>query len=171
MIDVNTPRVLKGRKVVDVQRNGMIDAHGLEQGRYIPCRYGVSGLTLAILPRIAQIGNHGCDTGGRCVTQRAEEEQQTTQLVVDALMGIAIQGLNDKHVLASNTHQGPGFVLSVFEFSLFVQTQRSLQMRTHLFTEVPACIQGKHCQVRVIHRICPPFIVAWITLYSTQPKR
>jgi hypothetical protein len=66
-------------------------------------RHGVTGLRLPSLPGVAEVGYERIDSPWRGVVERADEEEQPTELVVGALGGVAVQRLNDVHVAPAYT--------------------------------------------------------------------
>ena len=80
-------RVLKSGDIVDVEGDHRIGPAGLEHLRHVFRRDRVARLRAPILPGIAKIGDNGGDALGTSILQRADEEQQSGEFVVGALIG------------------------------------------------------------------------------------
>ena len=81
--------VLESGEVVDVEGYHGIRAACLEEPRHVFCRDRVTRLRAPILAGVAKIRNHSGDPLGTRVLQRADEEEQATELVVRALLGVS----------------------------------------------------------------------------------
>ncbi|OFZ71178.1 MAG: hypothetical protein A2Z01_10205 [Betaproteobacteria bacterium RBG_16_58_11] len=103
----------------------------------------VAGLAAPVLARIGQVGRDGGDAAGSSILQRADEKQQPHQLVVGAVARLAVQGVDDIHVLATDAFQRPGLVLAVLELALFVAGEGQPQRPRHLVAELAAGVEGE----------------------------
>jgi len=92
----STPeRVPERRQVVDFERHDTVYADRLEQARHVAGEGGIARLRPALLARVAEERNDGGDAARGSVPKSSQEEQQATELVVDALSGIPMQRLDD----------------------------------------------------------------------------
>jgi hypothetical protein len=123
----------------------MIGPDGLEQSGNITRCDRVARFAFSVFAGVTEVRDDGGNTFGRRIAQSAQEKEQAAELVVHALLGIAMQRLNDKSVLPSYAHQRPSLMLTVFEFPFFVRAKCCLQMGADFFSEVATRIQCKHC--------------------------
>src|SRR6516165_9750849 len=82
--------VLESGNVADVEGHHRIRPARLEESRHVFRRDRVARLRPSILAGVAKIRNHGGDPLGAGVLQRPDEEEQATDLVVGALLGVSV---------------------------------------------------------------------------------
>src|SRR5688572_23921934 len=99
MVGANPPGVLVSSQVMDIQGDHMIGPDGLEQSGNITRCNRVARFALSVLAGVTEVRDNGGNTFGRRIAQSAQEKEQAAELVVHALLGIAMQRLNDKSVL------------------------------------------------------------------------
>jgi hypothetical protein len=104
--------VLERGKAMDFDRGHAVYADGLEKLGHVPGNHRVPRLGLALLPRVAEIGNDGRDARRVGVAQRTQEEQQPAQLVVDAVRGVAVERFDDVDVAPAHAGERSGSVLA-----------------------------------------------------------
>ena len=106
-------------------------AHRLEQRGDVARGNRIARLRLPVLARVAEIRHDRRHGRGGCVAQRADEEQQAAQLVIDARVVIAVEGLQHEHIALPDVHERTRLVLAVLELPLLVSRQRPAEMPGH----------------------------------------
>jgi hypothetical protein len=94
--------------------------------------------------------------GGRRVAERAKEEQQTAEFVVDGLQVISIQRLDHKDVPSADADQGSGLVFPVFELAFFVFAQGNAQRMRDRQAKGPGRIQSEHAEWAAVNHSLQP---------------
>ncbi len=89
---------------------------------------------------------------GARVSQGAAEEQQATELVVGALVLVAMQRVNDEDIVSVHALQWPRLVFAILEVALLVLGERCLEMRRDLLGEGAASRQAEQGERAVPHR-------------------
>ena len=84
---------------------------------------GVAGLGLAVLPGIAEVGDHGGDPAGGSTLEGVDHHQQLHQVVVHGATG----GLDHKHIGAANGFVNGDEAFSVRKVAALQVTQRQAQ--------------------------------------------
>src|SRR6516162_11624032 len=84
-------RVLEGGHIVDVERDDRIGPAGFEHLRHVFGRDRIARLRAPVLAGVAKVGDNGGDALGASILQGADEEQQSTELVVGALLSVAVE--------------------------------------------------------------------------------
>ena len=79
--------VLEGDRIVHLERDDHVRAHGFEHAGDVSRRHRIVGLGAAVFARIAQVRHDSRDTRGTGVLERPDEEQQPAELVVGAQVG------------------------------------------------------------------------------------
>ena len=105
---------------VQVHRQHAVCAGGFDHVGDELCRNGVAALGLSILPRVAEVGDHGGDTAGRGALAGVDHNEKLHEVVVHGLAG----GLNEKNVAAAD-----GFVDGHGDFAVGKGVDRAI---THL---------------------------------------
>src|SRR5690606_4430216 len=123
MLGGDAEGIVVGGDVVHLQRQQLVHAAGFEQGGHVAADDRVLELSAALLACIAQVGRDHLESAGAGILQRAAEEQQLAQLVVDALFAIAVQTVEHHHLTTVDRRQRAALVLAILEDSLLVGGQ------------------------------------------------
>src|SRR6516162_1184635 len=120
--------VLESGHVVDVEGHHRVRSAGLKEPCNIFGRDRVARLRPPVLAGVAKVRNDCRYALGAGVFQRPDEEQQTAELVVWTLRGIAIQRVNHKHVLPAHLDEWTDLMLTVLESAFLVRAEHQLEM-------------------------------------------
>ena len=115
--------VLEGDRIVHLERDDHVRAHGLEHAGDVSRRHRVVGLGAAVFAGVAQVRHDSRDARGTGVLERSDEEQQPAELVVGAQGGPAVQALDDIDILPEHRIERTRLVLAVLEVPLLMQRQ------------------------------------------------
>src|ERR1035437_3370489 len=153
MVRWDPKSVLERGEVVDVQSHKPVDTHRFEQFGDVSRCHRVTRLAPPILACVTKVWDDGGDTFGGCIPKGPQKEQQTAELVVYTLPGVAVEALDHENVFPPDGFEGPRLVFSIFEVSFLKCARSDSQMAAHAFPELPPGFGGKHRNVIVIHRI------------------
>src|SRR5262249_54171504 len=135
--------VFERRGIVDFDRHYRIAADRLEQTGHVAGRDRIPRLGAPVLARVAEIGRDGRDARGAGIFERADEEQQPTELVVGAFGGAAVEALHNINIGVADVLQWAALVLAVFEIPLLVRGQRLSESLRDAFAEFRRGLQRK----------------------------
>ena len=94
--------ILEGRQIVDVEGHHRVCPARLEEPGHVFGRDRIARLGPPVLAGVAKIRNDRRHPLGAGVLERADKKQQPAQLVVRALLGIAIKRVHYKHILPAD---------------------------------------------------------------------
>ncbi len=154
VLRASAKRVLEGGQAVDLERDDGPRTQRLEQLRHVAGRDGIAGLGPPLLARVAEEGNDGRHVRRGRVHQRAEEEQQADQLVVHALLGVPVQGMDHVHVPPAHALQRTRLVVAELELPLLVLREWNPEPLGHALGERAVRVQPEQRELRVLH--APP---------------
>jgi hypothetical protein len=141
---------------VHLQGDDAVDADGLEELGDIARGDRIVGFGAAILAGVAEIRRHRGDGVGPGVLEGAAEEEKAAQLVVRALLVIAMQGMDDEDVVALHAQERSRLVLAILEGALLVRRQRHLEARRDQFGEGTASFQPEESEGAMFHILLQP---------------
>jgi hypothetical protein len=120
--------VFEGGKIVDVEGHHRLRAAGLKEPCNIFARDRVAQLRAAVLASIAQVRNDRRHPLGSGVLQSPGKEEQTAELVIRALLGVAIERMDREDVLPAHLDERADLVLTILKRTYLVPAKDQVQM-------------------------------------------
>ena len=80
---------------------------------------------------------------GASVFQRSDKKQQSTELVIGALVGTAMKAMDHIYAGAANGVDWSGFMLAILEFALFIRAERVAKQISDITPKFIGPVQGK----------------------------
>ena len=114
---------------VEVHRQDTVGAGGGDEVRHQLGGDGIPALGLAVLPGIAEIGDHSGDASGGGAAHGVGHDQQLHQVIVDRVAG----RLDNKDVLAANRFRHGDRALAVGELGNTGFTEPGIKLAADLF--------------------------------------
>jgi len=128
---------------VYLERDDGIATDRLEKCRDITCRHWIVRLGAAVLSRIAEIRRDRGHPPGPGVFQRADEKQQSAELVVGALVGVPVKAMDHVDVGPCNGVEWSRLMLAVFKIPLFMRAKGMRQQLADMASKIVGSVQGK----------------------------
>ena len=136
-------RVLEGGKVVDVDGHHRVSPTTLKKARHVFGGHRVARLRPPILAGIAEIWNHRGYPLRTGILQRADEKKEPAELVVRALLGITVERVDDKRILAAHLDERPDLVLAILETAFLVCAEDLVEASRDALAVIPRAFDRK----------------------------
>ena len=107
---------------------------------------GVAGFGLAVLPGVAEVGDHGGDPPGGGPLQRVDHDEKLHQVVVHRGAG----GLDDKHVGAADGLINGDKILAVGKSASLGVAQGDAQLPANVLGQGPVGAAGEDFQILAV---------------------
>ena len=135
--------VLERDRIVNLERDDAIRPHRFEHAGDVTGGHRIVRLGATILSRITEVWHDGRDTGGACVLERPDEEQEPAELVVGRFRRTAVEALDDVDIGAADRVERAHLVLSVLERPLFMRSEIAAERLRDRLAEIGCCLQRK----------------------------
>ena len=128
---------------VQIHAQDPMRARGGDEVRHQLGGDGYAALVLAVLPRVAEVGNHRRDPLGGCPAETVDEDQQLHEIGVDRIAG----GLHDEAVAATDVLFDLDQQFAVGEELRAALRQRDIEVLAHELGQLQAGSPGEHLQM------------------------
>jgi hypothetical protein len=147
----NAEGIVEGARIVDVDRRHPARTAGFQQPCHMPRGHRIAGRAPPVLTRVAEVGYDSRHTRGTGVDGRGDEEQQAQQFFVGALLRVAVQRLDDEHILPAHAGDEAGSEFAVGEGFFVVFAKCRSEVTTYCFGEGPVAARRKKTRFRLRH--------------------
>jgi hypothetical protein len=110
---------------MDVEGDDGVGSDCFKEARDIPYRHWILRFGAPVFTGVTQIWRHHGYAPGTAIFECADKEQKPAQLIIRALLGLAVQAVQYENVGAADCLERPSFVLAVIEFAMLMRSQRS----------------------------------------------
>jgi hypothetical protein len=124
VIDRNAEGIVERRRIVNVERDEVRDASGLEKLRDVACAHRVTQLRATVLAREGQVGKEGDRSRRADVAQSEKQEQQAHQTLSDGSIRAACERLENEGGLSAHGDERSELEFAFFERTLLERRQR-----------------------------------------------